>query len=887
MLTFTELKRPDEKLDMLEVFDANRATWVVSDLRNKFEVQKLILDQQDSFEDFSVLRASELWRILLRRSQPEMRFVSSEFISTWVKEETKRDTNLKLGNSAHQTVVEMMDMMASVHCHDLGADRLREWFRENPESLQRWGGWFLLSERFCHELLDQKKLAAKWSAAYLQNEFGWDRFWDRPLIFDLGSQISQVEADLIRALSRDLDVWVLAPTPDWKGEFEYLLKPYAFLESQAQQKKKVPGVATKPDGVSKALRFSGVLGETKKAVEQVREWIEAGVPAAEIVLIAPDMEKYWPLLQPLLVAEGIPSGKDVMSRLQSLPAVSQWLSHLRLAAQDVRYADLENAVYQSDESSALRFEEFYSLFAELIGVEDLRRHSLIAKSFQSTFSLNDEITRDEWLGFSSRYWKNLQNFEPIETCFREILTNTEASLKMRVSSWIHLLEQIVAKKEIRVQKGDRFGVQMTNLSAGDSIMITHRIFLGLSESMLKGQVSPLLSPKEVLTISNELGFALEHPEVSALEFDLAWLSENRSVHTLYYYPQTGFSGGAEAPSALWLKKSDEDSQRLSYPSKLRWDSLLRSESVGVDKQEPEHLKLSGPMSLSPSSIESYRKCAFTFASQKIFRLQDLPVMDFDIDRRTRGSLAHALLEKLGEEPRKFTWSDDELSEVIEALKEKAGLQNMDSFIWKGLKERHVKLARRFLSFEKEWLQKFPQTTIKAREKDFEFFWDMDEQKFSKSGAWKIKGRIDRIDEDKENRLVLIDYKLSAGDYKNHPKWIEKNQLQLALYMLALEENVIDGLEAKEVVGAFYYVLKNMDRNRGMKVEQAAGTLFDLDRKGNRISEEKKAELLKSVKQVIQEVIGNIQAGRFEPVPLEPEKCGECSWKNLCRAPHLS
>ncbi|MGZ5279422.1 MAG: PD-(D/E)XK nuclease family protein, partial [Pseudobdellovibrionaceae bacterium] len=675
--------------------------------------------------------------------------------------------------------------------------------------------------------------------------------------------------------------------PEWKTEFAYLLKPYDFLEAQADQTRNVPETAEKPSAISKALRFSGVLGETKKAVQVLREWLEQKVPAENIALIAPDMEKYWPLLQPLLVAEGIPFAKDVMSRLQSLPSVSQWLSHLRLSAQDVKYSDLESAMFLSDQPSSLRFEEFYSLFAELMGSEDLRRHAVIEKSFQAQFTLNDEISRDEWLGFSVRCWKSKASLEPIELCFREILTNTDAAMTMRVSSWIHLLEQIVAKKEIRIQKGSRSGIQLANLSAGDSISITHRIFLGLTESMLKTQGSPLLSPKEVTAISSELGFALEHPEISSLEFDLAWLSENRGVNSLFFYPQTGFSGGAETPTALWLKKADEESQKLSYPKNLRWDSLLKLEPVELHPEENSNFNLVAPISLSPSSIESYRKCAFTFASQKLFRLQDLPVMDFDVDRRTRGSLAHALLEKLGEEPRKFEWSQVELETLIDSLREKAGLEKIDGFIWRGLKDRHVKLAKRFLSFEQEWLRKFPQTKILAREKDFEFFWDLETQNLSKEGKWKIRGRIDRIDEDQQNRLVLIDYKLSPGDHKNHAKWLEKNQLQLALYMLALEEEVIEGLEAKEVIGAFYYVLKNMDRNRGLKVDSAAGTLFDIDKKTNRITEEKKTELLAAVKKIIQEVIGKIQEGQFNPVPLEPEKCGECNWKNLCRAPHLN
>ncbi|MEZ0391756.1 MAG: PD-(D/E)XK nuclease family protein [Pseudobdellovibrionaceae bacterium] len=893
MLKVALLRHPSEKSAYLEGFDANTATWVVSDLRNKFEIQQRILKQQNFYEDNSVLRASELWRILHKRQSPETKMISGEFISTWVKEQIRNlgqsGDSVQLGQQAHQVVLEMMDLMASVHTHSLGAQRIREWFRENPESLQRWGGWFLLSEEMFQKLTEAKTLAPKWAASDLQNKDNWKSFWDRPLIFDLGSQLSQVEADLIRALSRDLEVLVLLPEPSWAKEFEYLLKPSQFLRSQAHEKISLPISQSMLDGSEIALRFSGVLAETKKACEIVRAWLEEKIPPEEIAVIAPDIERYWPLLQPLFEAEGIPVAKDIFSRLQTLPSVAGWMSGLRLAAKDVKYSDLEMALFR-EEFPILRYEEFYSLFAELLSDQDLNRHEVVQRSFESRYAMNDEITRDEWLGFSVSCWKDPKDLEPLEICFKDIFMNTDPKLKMRVSAWIHLLEQIVAKKEIRLQKGSRRGIQLTNLSAGDSLQIRHRIFLGLTESMLRSPVSSLLSPKEILSISNELGFSLEHPEVSSWEFDLAWLSENPGMKNYYFYPQTGFSGGAEAPCALWLRKAGAESESLSQPQKIRWDSLLRAKakcSSFEDAVENKTILLNKPLSLSPSSIETYRKCPFAFASQKLFRLQDLPIMDLDVDRRTRGQLAHALLEKLCQEPRRFDWTDEELRQIVEELKDELGLAKTDPFIWNGLKERHLQMALRFLKFEKEWFLLFPQTQTLAREKDFEFYWDLENQTVSRSGDWKIRGRIDRLDHDQQGRLVLIDYKLTAGDYKNHSKWIENNQLQLALYMLALEEGVIPELEAQDVVGAFYYVLKNMNRDRGLKVEEGAGSLFHLDKKKNRINEAKKMELLQTVKAVVQEVVFKIKSGDFNANPLEPEKCGECNWKNLCKAPHLN
>lgn len=890
MLKISLLSHPAEKMPFLEKFDPRDTTWVVSDLRNKFEVQQMILKKQDYYEDVSVLRASELWRILLKRVHPEIKLVSSDFVSTWVQEQVKKlaqsPDGPRLGTNSHQVVAEMMDVMAPIHSHPLGATRIRDWFRENPESLQRWGGWFLLSEQFFQIMTEQNYLAPRWSAAFLQEHTDWKPYWNRHLIFDLGSQLNQVEADLIRTLARDLDVHVLAPNPAWKKDFEYLLKPYDFLISQADEKKPVekPPEALPRD--QKALRFSGVLGETKKACEMVRGWLDQQVAPEEIAIIAPDIERYWPLLQPLLETEGVPVAKDTYARLQTLPSVTQWLAEMRLAAREVRYADLESAVFLKD-NPAIRYEEFYSLFAELISEVDLRRHELIQKSFQAQYSLNDEITRDEWLGFSAKFWKSKGELEPLEICFREILMNAESHLKMRVSSWIHLIEQVAAKKEIRLKKGARKGVQLTNLSAADSLKIKHRIFLGLTESMLKSQCSNLLSPREVMAIFNELGFSLEHPEVSAGEFDLNWLAENNQTHSYYFYPQTGFSGGAEAPCSLWLQKADEESHQLVQSRGTRWDYVLQTDRLSWDPHEVQTIRLKKAISLSPSSIETYRKCPFTFASQKIFKLQDLPVMDFDVDRRTRGSLSHSLLEVLCQEPRRFDWSREEILAEIDKLKSGAGLETLDPFIWEGLKERHAQLALRFLSFEKIWQQQFPETKILALEKKFEFYWDLNNQSVAKSGEWKITGRIDRLDHDEKGHLVLLDYKQTPGDYKHHNSWLEKNQLQLALYILAIEAGVIEGIESSEVVGAFYYILKNMNRDAGLKVEEAAGPLFNLDRKGNKISMAKKKDLLDAVKQTVQQVILQMKEGAFSAQPLDKEKCGDCNWKNLCRAPHLN
>ena len=52
---------------------------------------------------------------------------------------------------------------------------------------------------------------------------------------------------------------------------------------------------------------------------------------------------------------------------------------------------------------------------------------------------------------------------------------------------------------------------------------------------------------------------------------------------------------------------------------------------------------------------------------------DFPILDLDVDRRTRGLLAHALLEKLTASPRRFEYSADEIRQMLDQLREPLGL----------------------------------------------------------------------------------------------------------------------------------------------------------------------------------------------------------------------
>src|SRR5688500_15235628 len=59
--------------------DLEENTWILSDLRSKLEVQNRIFEAVGYSLDEHVMRASDLWRALLRKSAPHFEVISYDY----------------------------------------------------------------------------------------------------------------------------------------------------------------------------------------------------------------------------------------------------------------------------------------------------------------------------------------------------------------------------------------------------------------------------------------------------------------------------------------------------------------------------------------------------------------------------------------------------------------------------------------------------------------------------------------------------------------------------------------------------------------------------------------------------------------------------------------
>lgn len=907
MLQVIPFESRSQITEIFSNYNPRQQSWLVSDLRTKFELQQKILNREGQYVDESVLRASDLWKILLKRLDPKLRLVSDPFAKSLLR--TILDENaqsLGVNSSAEDTVFSYIDQLSAILFHPEGPARLEEWFETHLESKNRWREWYLRA-RFCAiKLLDEHRvITADWITAYLQNFNDLERAWNIPLIVDLSGEISRVEAELLRTLSRSVEVVVLEPSPTWKEDFHFLLQPYKDLRQQSEAVKSLPASPQKEKHTS-VLRFSGMLAEVKHCVGQIRQWLEEGKPADSLAVIAPDIEVYWPVLQAYLAEEGIQVQKDITHKAQSLPAVTRWLALLRAKSGRLSSSDLEISFFEREESQSLRYEEFRSLFASLYVTEDLARNEVVHKVFYEQLDLTSFIQRDEFVAKALLYWNSAET-DIVQLVLRELLQNATGATKLLWKEWLSYLESIVAAKEYTLEKGLPQGVMVTKLMSAHSEKAQYRIFLGLTDESLRTRNKTQLSGQDYFDLGNDIGFYLDNPDQSDLEFELRLLAEAESVQDIYCFGANDFSGTLCSPSTFWMSLKG-DHEHLTIPKETRWDELQHSESRGarpwlqsrqrgiekrimqdLGKGEFDLIEAQELPRISASSIENFLECPFIFAAQRYFKLKDLPEIDLDVDHRTRGQIAHALFEKLTVEPMRFDWTVEELEQILESVRQEKKLLFADERLWGPLKKKHIQLAIRFLDFEKRWREEFRKTRTLGREKRFEFYLNPQTEEIFREpqeNCFRISGQIDRIDGDDQNHLVVLDYKSSAGGISAHGSWLQKRELQLLFYMWVIEKGLLQDIGG-EVIGLFYYVFRSFER-KGFKIEDLAGTLYSVGkRKDKSATYESKEKYLTEFSQLLMGTLDRIKRGECQASPADFKTCTSCEWRRQCRAPHLN
>lgn len=118
--------------------------------------------------------------------------------------------------------------------------------------------------------------------------------------------------------------------------------------------------------------------------------------------------------------------------------------------------------------------------------------------------------------------------------------------------------------------------------------------------------------------------------------------------------------------------------------------------------------------------------------------------------------------------------------------------------------------------------------------------------------YTLTGIIDRIDKTGENQYEIIDYKTSKS--------------------LPSQESIDDNLQLS------FYRLGITDRWPNLKFDQVKLSLYFL-KHGIKLSTTRTNDQLEATKAKVSNIIANIEAKRFEPIP--SKLCDYCGYKNIC------
>ncbi len=871
-------------------------TWLVADLEAKELIQNQILETTNCLPETAVLRANEFWRQILKVHFSGIDLVSTQFLSVWLHEWLKeKEVEWAKSPGASALLLNYLEIFLPVLARS-SQDTVTDWLKQNSDAMLSWGHWFYLSVEAWSVLSEKNILLAKWIPAFLAGREDLpDRFWPHDVVLDLGPALTGVEAELFEKLARQNKVTVILPELSARSSYPQTFSAYELLGASNE---KGNAVTSNESPHVSYHKFSSELAEVKAAVHWLREAADRGVNLNQLGLFSPDIERYWPLLEAYFRVEGLPARKSVVVSAASLPLIQNWLSRLRVESKHISTGDLETIIFGAREFSkdlALPYEKFAPIFRSIYDEADLNRDTRVRQLFNQKFQPGDKVGRDQFFAWALKFYNDdiITGLDRVAATF---LQECPVHLRLEVRSWLRYVENLVARVEIK-NSSENVGIYCGNLDGAIHLELDTVVLLGLDSDSVR--IKNKISFREIDQdkIAKDLGFNLALGDHD-WSYWIERVMENTKNRCFACFALHDLKSRVQSPSSIWSRafKTDDD-EGCETPGLTRWDEIQNSKDENENRRvaqdggglAPDPFVIETLPKISPSQLEKYLDCPFQFAAEKIFHLSELPDVDLDVDAMTTGRLLHEILNLLTAPPMRWDWSQDELSNLVDHVRSEFQVVIACEPLWPATRSRLVQTAGRFLNFEKKWRETFRETKTVLREGGLKGCVNCDD-----AGAGlkvEVAGRIDRVDQNAKGQYVVLDYKTSGGDLRNHNSWFENNELQLLFYSYCIENGLTE-LPPGPVVGAFYFTMNEIRREKGFRdissLSESSGRLFDeAPRGGSHLTRNELDELYKKLREKIGEAVGQMKNGNFVPNPRDFKICEECNWRTLCRAPHLN
>ncbi|MCB9210499.1 MAG: exodeoxyribonuclease V subunit gamma [Ignavibacteriales bacterium] len=348
---------------------------------------------------------------------------------------------------------------------------------------------------------------------------------------------------------------------------------------------------------------------------------------------------------------------------------------------------------------------------------------------------------------------------------------------------------------------------------------------------------------------------------------------------------------------LAIEKLDDQNKIRIERNKNPFTEYEYNGFLSKDENIKNYLKAFSEREFSISQLEIFAKCPFKYFAERILKLEPIEEPTEEAEPIELGNVLHSIL---------YEFYNKVVNEKIEignlGTKE---FNNLKSILFEIAEEKisNLNLKSPLAFFEKEkilgingqkensilfkfLIEETKENSLKPELFEVEFgnFYSENKNGFPplQIDNLKLRGKIDRIDIDHENKIFnVIDYKLK-GKKPTIKDLMDGISLQLPVYLLAGKQilsNIYENdLEGNEMI---IYSLHFKDDNFGP-------SKVNLTRKRNLSFDEKvklNKELTDQTEQKISEYHQNIIEGKFHLSPLEDRDdkiCKYCDFRSFCR-----
>lgn len=834
--------------------DFQKNSIVVSGVKDKNDLQLYFLNQQElPMFGNSIQTFYEFLEGVLFQVNPNIKIVSSHYIKAMIaKEEKSPETS--------DSIFEFLKLMLPALSHPDGVRIMYEWLQAQKTSV-RWGELFNKASKIYSHILNQNITTQEFIPALLFN-LDLTNIKTKKMYFHLSSNLKPIHIHILNSLAKKNDLTLLCPSKNWIDEYEAL---------KAYKEFKISNTFELPKLKSKARRLNSMLSEVKDAVVYVRKWITSGVEQKNIAIVAPDIELYWKVLKEHLDVEGIGYDRAVKTPIQSFPDVARLISLIRANLIPSKH-DLQLAIFHKDKP-IVSYDTFYEKYDVVTKLDDYKRSETISKFISNEFNKTN-LGLDEFIKYISIIWKKINGDADRLAKIIGCIVQDNFTYKMDLLKWLYYLERLLIDVKITKTPANLNGISILDLSDLDKLDTKKIYLIGTTYQAMNDFRSVPITKQDLDNIEKDTGFVLDH-KFKNLEFNANWMLSS-GVDAVISFAENSFFSDEQTPSYFWLKHAKSKSKNRS--EKTRWDFI--QEKIATDPQPnrsydnyliKKTLKTYDLKKLSATSIETFKQCPFVFYAKQCLGLSEKTALGLDMSYLYQGSFLHECLEDLIKEPFK-NYSKQELEKY---LKNKIKSKIIEPKYIDKFMHKYARILERVFEFELQ-IREEKKIKTKGKEVEFKTYYLLGKNKFSKESDDKkvlITGKIDRIDMVNDKELRIVDYKRSGNQIKHHSHWIKNNLLQLILYSILVEENVIDTISG-QVSEAWYFNLKDINL-KGF-------CLSNKTTRQGKISPEDLHKLYEDFKDILKATVGEIENAQFDPAPSDPKKCKDCWLNKTCR-----